>query len=77
MKKLKELFGHSAILNIEFESKLVNWPKIGNKDAKSKQDFSDSPPQGEVAILHFSNLNISIRRNRKFKWKNSLLVSKV
>ena len=40
-KKLKERFGHSAILSTEFEKQLTNWPKIGNSDAKSLQEFSD------------------------------------
>lgn len=34
-KKLKECFGYSVIFSIEFESKLINWFKIGNNDVKS------------------------------------------
>lgn len=57
-KKLKERFGHSAILSTEFESKLTNWPKIGNNDAKSMQEFSDFLQQVELATEHIPNLKI-------------------
>ena len=57
-KKLKERFGHSAILSTEFESKLSNWPKIGSNDAKGKQEFSDNLQQVELATEHISNLKI-------------------
>ena len=57
-KKLKERFGHSAILSTEFESKLSNWPKIGSNDAKGMQEFSDYLQQVELAIEHISNLKI-------------------
>ena len=33
-KKLKERFGHLALLSVEFENKLLSWPKIGNNDAE-------------------------------------------
>ena len=48
-KKLKERFGHSAILSKEFESKLSNWPKIGSNDTKGMQEFSDYLQQVELA----------------------------
>ena len=57
-KKLKERFGHSAILSTEFESKLSNWPKIGNNDAKGIQEFSDYLQQVELATEHIPNLKI-------------------
>jgi len=57
-KKLKERFGHSAILSTEFESKLSNWPKIGNNDAKGMQEFSDFLQQVELATDHIPNLKI-------------------
>lgn len=57
-KKLKERFGHSAILSKEFEDKLTNWPKIGNNDAKSMQEFSDFLQQVELATVHIPNLKI-------------------
>ena len=57
-KKLKERFGHSAILSTEFESELSNWPKIGSNDAKGMQEFSDYLQQVELATEHISNLKI-------------------
>ena len=38
-EKLKSRFGRPAIIAIDFENKLANWPKIGNNDAwwKSSQ----------------------------------------
>ena len=57
-KKLKERFGHSAILSTEFESKLSNWPKIGSNDAKGMQEFSDYLQQVELATEDISNLKI-------------------
>ena len=57
-KKLKECFGHSAILSTEFESKLANWPKIGNNDAKGMQEFGDYLQQVELATEHIPNLKI-------------------
>ena len=57
-KKLKERFGHSAILSTEFESKLSNWRKIGSNDAKGMQEFSDYLQQVELATKHISNLKI-------------------
>ena len=38
-KRLKERFGHSAILSAEFEVKLTNWPKVGNSDARGMQEI--------------------------------------
>ena len=57
-KKLKERFGHSAILSTEFESKLSNWPKIGSNDAKRMHEISDYLQQVELATEHISNLKI-------------------
>lgn len=33
-KKLKECFGYLVIFSMEFESKLLNWFKIGSNDVK-------------------------------------------
>ena len=57
-KRLKERFGHSAILSAEFEVKLTNWPKVGNGDARGMQEFSDFLQQVEVASEYIPNLKI-------------------
>ena len=57
-KKLKERFGHSAVLSVEFENKLSNWPKIGNNDAEGIQQFGDFLQQVEIASQYISNLKI-------------------
>ena len=57
-KRLKECFGHYAILSAEFEVKLTNWPKVGNNDAKGMQVFSDFLQQVEIANGYIPNLKI-------------------
>ena len=57
-KRLKERFGHSAILSAEFEVKLTNWPKVGNSDARGMQEFSDFLQQVEIASEYIPNLKI-------------------
>ena len=57
-KRLKDRFGHSAILSADFEKRLTSWPKIGNNDAKGIQEFSDFLQQVEVAREHIPSLKI-------------------
>ena len=57
-KRLKDRFGHSAILSADFEKRLTSWPKIGNNDAKGIQEFSDFLQQVEVARDHIQSLKI-------------------
>ena len=57
-KRLKDRFGHSAILSADFEKRLASWPKIGNNDAKGIQEFSDFLQQVEVARDHIQSLKI-------------------
>ena len=57
-KRLRERFGHSAILSEDVEVKLTNWPKVGNSDARGMQEFSDFLQQVEVASEYIPNLKI-------------------
>ena len=56
--KLRQRFGRSAIVATEFESKLTNWPKIGNSDAHGLREFGDLLEQVEVASQRLSTLRI-------------------
>ena len=57
-KKLKQRFGHSAIVATGFENKLASWPKITNNDAQGLRDLSDFLQQVEIAKNHLSSLQI-------------------
>ena len=57
-KRLKYLFGNSAILSADFEKRFTNWPKIGNNDVKEIQDFSDFLQQVGIARDHILSLKI-------------------
>lgn len=57
-RMLKDRFGHSAVLETDFENKLTNWPKIGNSDAQGIQEFSDFLQQVKVASQYIPNLKI-------------------
>ena len=57
-KKLKERFGHPALLSVEFENQLSSWPKIGNNDAEGMQESGDFLQQVEIASQYISNLKI-------------------
>ena len=56
-KRLKYRFGNSEILSADFEKRL-NWPKIGNSDAKGIKEFSDFLQQVEIARDHIPSLKI-------------------
>ena len=71
-KKLKERFGHPALLSVEFENKLSSWPKIGNNDAEGMQEFGDFLQQVEIASQYISNLKIF-----EFPYKLQSLVEKL
>ena len=57
-KRLKYRFGNSAIRSADFDKRLTNWPKIGNNDAKGKQQFSDFLQQVGIARDHTPSLKI-------------------
>ena len=57
-KKLKQHFGHSAIVATDFENKLANWPKITNNDAQGLRDLSDFLQRVEIAKTHLWSLQI-------------------
>ena len=57
-RMLKDRFGHSAILESDFENKLTNWPKIGNSDAQGIQEFGDFLQQVKIASQYIPNLKI-------------------
>ena len=57
-KRLKERFGHSAILSAEFEVKLTNCSKVGNSDARGMQESSYFLQQVENASEYIPNLKI-------------------
>ena len=71
-KRLKERFGHPAILSAEFEFKLTNWPKVGNSDARGMQEFSDFLQQVEIASEYIPNL-----KSFEFSSKLQSLVDKL
>lgn len=57
-RMLKSRFGHPAFLYTDFESKLSNWPKVLNNDARGMQEYSDFLNQVLVASGYLSNLKI-------------------
>lgn len=57
-KTLKQRFGRSALIVTNFETKLANWPKISQNDAKGIREFSDFLQQVEIASDHMPTLNI-------------------
>ena len=54
----EQRFGRSAIVAIDFENKLPNWPKIANNDAQGLRVFSDFLQQVETAKTHLPSLTI-------------------
>lgn len=57
-KKLKSCFGRPAIIAVDFENKLANWPKITINDAQALREYSDFLQQVKIAKTHLHSLKI-------------------
>ena len=55
---LEDRFGNSSLVTTAFRDKIEQWPKIGDRDRKSLQRFSDFLRQVQVASLTYDGLRI-------------------
>ena len=55
---LEERFGNAVLVTSAFRKKIDDWPKIGDRDRKALQQFSDFLKQVQVASLTFEKLSV-------------------
>ena len=55
---LEERFGNAVLVTSAFRKKIDDWPKIGDRDRKALQQFSDFLKQVQVASLTYEKLSV-------------------
>ena len=57
-KILTERFGNSVLVTTAFRNKIDGWPRVGDRDKRALQSFSDFLKQVRVAALTYTALDI-------------------